>query len=852
MKIFKKVIAGVAALAIAVSGISFGAMSRKEAKAATTRAAAETLGSEYSDAWKAYLSSSSESLQDVDLTGIDSAKVYACVVDLNYGWNGMQIYTNGGSWVQKAYGGSEKTDSDVTLETTGEFVATVPVTPNEEGWFEIGFGYTTADVFILYGIELYAGDTYLGTYIGDTFNQRKVQSTIIGSEYADAWKAYVNNSSEIFKNYDLSGANNVKVDMIVTDLNYGWNGMQIYTNGGSWVQKAYGGSEKTDSDVTLEATGTFAVTVPVTPNEEGWFEIGFGYTTADAFIILSMDFYQGDKLLGSIVGDTFYPNATLELSESSATLKNGDVYNITTTSASTTPVEFSSDNAEVASVDENGKVTAITAGTANITVKDAFGNVSVFVVDVEAIKPSNITIADVDTDVKGGDTARLSATVTPDNALDKTVIWSSSDTEVATVDANGKVTFANVTGTKTVTITAAAKADAAVKATVTFTVEELVIDTPVTGVSIPSELEIIKGEYKSVTATIIPAEATLKSVTWESADESIATVDADGKITAVGLGKTKVTVKTVDGGFTKDCEVTVVAPKASSVKVSVDGNEIDNLEMTVGDEKELTAKAEPDGAVQEFTFTTSDAAVVTVDENGVVKAVAAGTAVITVSADGAETEIEVTVEEKTEPKPPAGDITVVGGGDFKPTIEMSKEEVVDAIKNVLSEEQLAAIEDGTANIEIELNIANIDSTVSDEDKALIDEAIKNIADSDKLNFMVMNYLDITFGANVDGDVIKISETDGMITVSVALEKAVNGTYKVVRIHDGKAEVIDSELSEDGTRLTFNTDKFSTYAIVFADVASGDTTPFALIALIAAAGLAAVLTVTVKLRKTARQ
>ncbi len=382
--------------------------------------------------------------------------------------------------------------------------------------------------------------------------------------------------------------------------------------------------------------------------------------------------------------------------------------------------------------------------------------------------------------------------------------------------------------------------------------EELVIDTPVTGVSIPSELEIIKGEYKSVTATIIPAEATLKSVTWESADESIATVDADGKITAVGVGKTKVTVKTVDGGFTKDCEVTVVALKASSVKVSVDGKEIDNLEMTVGDEKELTAKAEPDGAVQEFTFTTSDAAVVTVDENGVVKAVAAGTAVITVSADGAETEIEVTVEEKTEPKPPAGDITVVGGGDFKPTIEMSKEEVVDAIKNVLSEEQLAAIEDGTANIEIELNIANIDSTVSDEDKALIDEAIKNIADSDKLNFMVMNYLDITFGANVDGDVIKISETDGMITVSVALEKAVNGTYKVVRIHDGKAEVIDSELSEDGTRLTFNTDKFSTYAIVFADVASGDTTPFALIALIAAAGLAAVLTVTVKLRKTARQ
>ncbi|MCM1309108.1 MAG: Ig-like domain-containing protein [Butyrivibrio sp.] len=461
--------------------------------------------------------------------------------------------------------------------------------------------------------------------------------------------------------------------------------------------------------------------------------------------------------------------------------------------------------------------------------------------------PTAITLADVSTEVKGGDTVTLNATVAPVNASDKTVVWSSSDTSVATVDANGKVTFANVSGTKTVTITAAAKADATVKATVDFNVEELVIDVPVTGVTISEEtLELTKGDTADLTVAVTPEDASLKTVTWESADEDVATVDSDGHVTATGVGTTTITVKTVDGAKTAVCEITVNAPKATAVSVSVDETAIDKLDMTVGDTATLTAKAEPDDAVQSFTFESSDEAVVTVDANGKLTAVAAGTAKITIAADGAKAEIEVTVEVKKD-----GSLDVEAKGEFTPSIEMSKEDVVSAIKNVLSEEQLAAIDAGTAKVEVELSVTNIDATVSEADKELVAAAIESIADGGKLGYQVMNYLDIKFGATVDGEVIAISETDGLITVSVALEKAVNGTYKVIRIHDGKAEVIDSELSADGTRLTFKTDKFSTYAIVFADVAMGDSAPIAPIAflmLIAAVIAAAAVTV----RRTAKQ
>ena len=810
MKIFKKVIAGVAALAIAVSGISLGALSRKEVKAATTKAA---VVDDYV----------------VDIPGTEIATLGSDLGTVQ--WNNdngdaveLTDLSSYSSWAGKAL-----IQVDYTTESGGQFyVAAKSDWSKSPTWYNKG-----GTVYAIFTDGMVSNGIMINGSGCDIASVKLINCTVydelavLGESLGTVgWNGEIKIESSVF-----NALGEITLGDVVARVDF-----TPETNGGQFY---FTHTQDWDASAVWYNDTVKNAAFPVTED-----------------IINNGCMMNGEKI--AIDKVTLYGIKATEVELDSSTItftKNSEGFDkeSVTLSATVLPdnatlknIEWSSSDETVATVDQNGKVTPIKVGTATVTAKINDTVKATCEVNVEALKPTGITIAAVPTDVNGGDTVTLTATVTPANAFDKTVTWSSSDTDVATVDANGKVTFANVTGTKTVTVTAAAKADASVKATVTFTVEELVINTPVTGVTVSEDtLELVKGGSADLTAAVTPENATLKTVTWESADETIATVDSNGKVTATGVGTTTITVKTVDGGKTATCEVTVTAPKAAEVIVSVDGAEVDKLDMTAGDTASLTAKANPDDAVQSFTFATSDETVVTVDEDGVLTAVAEGTATITVTADGASAEIEVTVTVKKE-----GSLDVDAKGEFKPSIEMSKEEVVASIKNVLSEEQLAAIEDGTAKIEIELNIANIDGTVSQEDKDLIADAIKELADGGKLNFMVMNYLDVTFGANVDGDVIKISETDGLITVSVALEKAVNGTYKVIRIHDGKAEVIDSELSEDGTRLTFKTDKFSTYAIVFADVASGDKTTPALIVLLAVAGLAAALTAVVKIRKTA--
>lgn len=803
MKIFKKVIAGVAALAIAVSGISLGALSRKEVKAATTNAA----------------------VVDGYVVDIPGTEIATLGTDLgSVGWGGQLKVENLSQYEE--YAG--KALIEVTFTTTGGqfYIADTSNWNSDAVWHN-----ESGTVYAIFTAAMAQNGIMINGADCDITSVKLIncvvydELAVLGENLGDVdWSGAVKLNADVFDELGITlGDAVVKVDFTPT---LSWGGQFYFTDQTDWSASAVNYS-------SADNCAAFLVTDKIIEN--GCMMNGNG-------IAIDKVTLYGIKATGVTLD-----NSTIMFTKNSEGFdKEPITLNATVFPANATlkNMAWSSSDETVATVDENGKVTPIAVGTAIVTAKINDTVKATCEVNIEALKPTKVEIAAVSTDVKGGDIVNLTATVTPDNATDKTVLWSSSDTAVATVDLNGKVTFANVSGTKTVTITAAAKADASVKATVTFTVEELVIENPVTGVTISDEtLVLTKGETADLTATVTPEDATLKTVTWESADETIATVDSDGKVTATGIGTTTVTVKTVDGAKTASCEVTVNAPKATAVSVSVDGEEIDKLDMTVGDTVSLTATAEPDDAVQSFTFATSDESVVTVDEEGVLTAVAAGTATITVTADDVSTEIEVTVTVKKD-----GSLDVDATGEFKPTIDMSNEEVVSAIKNVLSEEQLAAIEDGTAKVEITLDVTNIDATVSQADKDLIAEAIESISG----DYIVMNYLDIKFGANVDGEVISIFETDGLITVSVALDKAANGTYKVVRIHDGKADVIDSELSADGTRLTFRTDKFSTYAIIFADVASGDSTPSALIALLVLAAAAVIVTVSVSVKRTTKQ
>jgi uncharacterized repeat protein (TIGR02543 family) len=152
-------------------------------------------------------------------------------------------------------------------------------------------------------------------------------------------------------------------------------------------------------------------------------------------------------------------------------------------------------------------------------------------------------------------TETLTATVTPSDASNKAVRWSSSDTSKATVDTNGKVT-AKAAGIAKITVTTA---DGGFTADCNVTVQTAgPRDVPVTGVTLDNPaISLVVGESQTLTATVVPENATVKTVSWTSNPTAIATVDENGKVEAKAVGSAKITVTTTDGGKTAECIVTV-------------------------------------------------------------------------------------------------------------------------------------------------------------------------------------------------------------------------------------------------------------------------------------------------------
>ena len=147
--------------------------------------------------------------------------------------------------------------------------------------------------------------------------------------------------------------------------------------------------------------------------------------------------------------------------------------------------------------------------------------------------------------------------IQPSDAFDRRITWSSSNEEVATVDANGVVT-AHKNGTATITVSS-------YDGSVTNSCE-IIVAQPVIGVSIePAEIEFHNlGDKAQLKAVFEPKDATNKNVTWKSSNESVCSISADGSIIATGYGKTVVLATTEDGNFVGTC--IVVVTEASAIK----------------------------------------------------------------------------------------------------------------------------------------------------------------------------------------------------------------------------------------------------------------------------------------------
>lgn len=234
---------------------------------------------------------------------------------------------------------------------------------------------------------------------------------------------------------------------------------------------------------------------------------------------------------------------------------------INPSNATNKDVTWSSSDPSVATVDANGNVKALKEGTVTITVKTNDGGYkSSATIKVSAVKVTGVSLNKTSVSLYINQSTKLSATIKPSNATNKGVTWSSSNSSIATVDANGNVK-ALKEGTVTIIVTTK---DGKYTAKCTITVSK----QNVTSVSLnKTSVSLTVGNSTKLTATVNPSNATNKSVTWSSSNSNVVTVDANGNVKAVSPGTATITVKTNDGGYTASCTV-IVKEKASNYVVT--------------------------------------------------------------------------------------------------------------------------------------------------------------------------------------------------------------------------------------------------------------------------------------------
>ncbi len=222
-------------------------------------------------------------------------------------------------------------------------------------------------------------------------------------------------------------------------------------------------------------------------------------------------------------------------------------YTVSPANASNKLVSWKSSSPSIATVDsQSGRVDAIAEGTTLITVTTDDGKKTAECkVKVNPVEVSSISLNKNELTLDRGKTETLIATITPDNASDKNVTWSSSNTTVATVDQNGLVT-AIQKGTATITAICGGKSSQCA-VTVVIPVESITLDTQV--------LSLFVGEHYQFQWTISPADASNKTISWSSSNQSIVSISTGGEVTALKAGNA--TIYAEAGSIRTSCSVTV-------------------------------------------------------------------------------------------------------------------------------------------------------------------------------------------------------------------------------------------------------------------------------------------------------
>ncbi len=501
-----------------------------------------------------------------------------------------------------------------------------------------------------------------------------------------------------------------------------------------------------------------------------------------------------------------------------------------------------SDSSKVSMKDSVGYalIKGIEVGSSNIeiTVKDYDGNVKTDSVKVNVINSnqpvlvSSIALSPTSVTLNPNGTYKFNVTVSPSNATNKGVTWSSSNTNVVSVDQNGNIK-ALKDGTAKIRVTAQDGSGKYAEASVTVESSKPT-NVLVTGVSLnASTVKMYVGQSYQLIHTIKPSNATNKGVIWSSSNTNVVSV-SNGKIVGKSSGKARITVTTNDGRYSAYTDVTVInrpssnsssnsKPSSSSSSGSSISSSIDivkdTIELNKGSEEKLEYKLSQDltDSIIIWKSSNTDVAVV---KNGIVSAISDGEATITAMINGKDIKDTCKVIVKKL------DLTGIVFEDESLSISVGK-----TLKLTLN-----ALPSGADLPSLKWDVDNKDIlSVSDEGviKGInVGEAIVTVSSMDgkysaSLNIIVTPYVSEPIEINVEGYDLNFDENTYSYTLKIKNEKSLKITSNVKDISikgNDKLEngsLITITVFNDGGSKTYNIkiEKSKSYVYIFISIIS---------------------------------
>ena len=324
----------------------------------------------------------------------------------------------------------------------------------------------------------------------------------------------------------------------------------------------------------------------------------------------------------------------IKLNKTSVTINDGKTYELTATvypeNTTTKTVSWSSSNTKIVKVDSYGEITAVSPGTAYVYCKAKDSGVTAKCkVTVKAVKATSISFSSASTSIEYSKTKTLSVAFKPSNTTDKTLTWSSSNSKVVSVDKNGKIK--GLKAGESAVITATTK-DGKLKAKITVKVNPIGVSKITLN---RTSQTLSKGKSFTLTATVSPANATNKTLTWTSSNPSVATVDKNGKVTAIKNGTATITCKSANG---KKATCTVTVKKISVTDIQLD---MRSVRVDKGVTFTIKATITPGNATnQTVKWSSSDPSIAKVSSTGKVTPVSTGVCqIVATTADGGHTAV---------------------------------------------------------------------------------------------------------------------------------------------------------------------------------------------------------------------